>query len=72
MTETRITIIIDEVTLLKLREVQANLIKETKRSWSFSKTIRLVSSIGLGVKNFDPIIQKVIEKTNMEPIKNET
>ncbi len=58
----RITIIIDEKTLLKLREVQANLIQETQSSWSFSKTISLVSSIGLGVTNVNPIIEKVIEE----------
>ena len=66
MTGTRITVIIDDKILLKLRDVQANLIKETQSSWSFSKTITLVSSIGLGVKNFNPIIEKVIEQAKKE------
>jgi len=72
MTGTRITIIIDDKTLLKLRDVQANLIKETKSSWSFSKTLSLVSSIGLGVKNFNPIIEKVIEEAKKEQEKIES
>ena len=66
MTGTRITIVIDDKILLKLREVQANLIKETQSSWSFSKTITLVSSIGLGVKKFNPIIEKVIEEAKKD------
>ena len=66
----RITIIIDKKTLLKLREVQANLIQETQSNWSFSKTISLVSSIGLGVKNF-PIIERVIEEAKKEQVKIE-
>ena len=68
----RITIIIDKKTLLKLREVQANLIQETQSNWSFSKTISLVSSIGLGVKNHNPIIEKVIEEVNKEQVKIES
>ncbi len=72
MTGTRITVIIDDKTLLKLRGVQADLIRETKTHWSFSKTLSLVSSIGLGVKNFDPIIERVIEEWKKEKIKNES
>ncbi len=71
MTGTRITVVIDDKTLLKLREVQANLIQETQSSWSFSKTISLVSSIGLGNKNLNPIIERVIEEAKKEQIKNE-
>jgi len=72
MTGTRITIIIDNKMLLKLREIQANLIKETQSSWSFSKTVSLVNSIGLGVKNFNPIIERVIEEAKKEQAKIES
>jgi len=72
MTGTRITIIIDDKTLLKLREVQAKLIVETKSSWSFSRTITIVSSIGLGVKNFNPLIERIIDEWKKEKIKIES
>jgi len=72
MTGTRITIFIDDKTLSKLREVQANLIKETKSSWSFSKTLTIVSSIGLGVKNFNDIMDTVIETAIKEQEKIES
>jgi len=66
----RITVIFDEETLKKLRVVQAKLITETKRSWSFSKTLSIVSSMGIGSKNFDEIVNTVIETAKKRDSEN--
>ena len=66
----RITIIIDDDTLAKLRALQAKLISETQSNWSFSKTMSIVSSIGLGEKNFEEIMDTVIETSRKRNLKN--
>jgi len=68
----RVTIIIDYQTLTKLRALQAKLILATKSNWSFSKTLSIVSSVGLGAKNFDEIMDAVIETAKKRKIENES
>jgi len=70
MVRKRITIVIDEDTLTKLRSLQAKLISETKSNWSFSKTMVIVSLMGLGGKNFDEIMDIVIETARKRNLEN--
>ncbi len=57
----RVTIMMKKEQLLKLRSIQARLIKETKKNWSFSKVLSIVVAMGVGSKDFDELITNVIE-----------
>ena len=61
MVKDRITIMINNEQLLKLRTVQAKMIKESKENWSFSSVLSIVLTIGVGAKDFDELIMAVIE-----------
>lgn len=61
MTKPRLTITMTDDMLMNLKQIQSRLINKTKKNWSFSATISLVASIGLGSKDFEDLIDIVIE-----------
>jgi len=62
----RITIMIDGELYKKTRDVQAFLIKETCRNWSYSKTLSEILDIGLKDRKFTDVIQNIIEEKKLE------
>jgi len=62
----RITIMIDGELYKKTRDVQAFLIKETTRNWSYSKTLSEILDIGLKDRKFSDVIQNIIEEKKLE------
>jgi len=62
----RITIMIKNEQLMKLRAIQAKMIKKTKKNWSLSSVFSIVLAIGVGSKDFDELIDTVIENGMIE------
>ena len=60
LTGNRITIILKDHDLETLRILQAKLIKETKKNWSFSSVVSLILSMGIGSNDFKDTIDTVI------------
>ena len=48
--------------LMKLKSLQSKLVFETRRSWSFSKTLSIVLAIGVGANDYQDLIDLLIEK----------
>ena len=66
LTGNRITIILKDHDLETLRILQAKLIKETKKNWSFSSVVSLILSIGIGSKDYKDMIDTVIGVSKKE------
>ena len=60
MTGNRITIILKDDDIETIRTLQARLIKDTKKNWSFSAVVSLILSIGIGSKDFKDMIDTVV------------
>ena len=60
LTGNRITIILKDGDIDIIRTLQARLIKDTKKKWSFSAVVSLILSIGIGSKDFKDMIDTVV------------
>lgn len=66
MTGNRITIILKDDDIETIRTLQARLIKDTKKNWSFSSVVSLILSIGIGSKDYKDMIDTVIGVSKKE------
>jgi len=66
LTGNRITIILKDDDIETIRTLQARLIKDTKKNWSFSSVVSLILSIGIGSKDYKDMIDTVIGVSKKE------
>jgi len=62
----RVTINLDEVLIIRLKEIQAYIIKETHMSYSFSKVIAEILDLGLEDRKLSDVLKILVEEAKLK------